>query len=189
MCPRRVPSAGRDAIVASTGPTIRSRPREPGRWTAPSPALSAQPDPHRPIGACNTGPHHPSQPVMGGKNAPSCAYFSAYQTAKARCDQLTFGCERSSVCSMMMLGFAASQSLIFASRVPNCACLLPDFTENIFSFTAHPSLGEAQTIRERRPCSAHNAGSGYPLCRICARPAQCERGAMIRESRVESPQA
>ncbi len=97
--------------------------------------------------------------------------------------------ERSSVCSMMMLGFAASQSLIFASRVPNCACLLPDFTENIFSFTAHPSLGEAQTIRERRPCSAHNAGSGYPLCRICARPAQCERGAMIRESRVESPQA
>jgi hypothetical protein len=29
--------------------------------------LSTQPDPHRPTGACNTGPHHPSQPDMGGR--------------------------------------------------------------------------------------------------------------------------
>jgi hypothetical protein len=45
---------------------------------------------------------------------------------------------------MTMFGLSASQSFTLASRVPNFGFQLPDFTEKIFNFMMHPSLGDNQ---------------------------------------------
>jgi hypothetical protein len=73
-------------------------------------------------------------------------YSSVYQTATARCDQVRFGWVRPFVCSMTMFGWSASQSFTLASRLSNFGFRLPDFTEKIFNFMMHPSLGDNQAI-------------------------------------------
>jgi hypothetical protein len=47
---------------------------------------------------------------------------------------------------MTMFGWSASQSFTLASRLSNFGFQLPDFTEKIFNFMMHPSLGDNQDI-------------------------------------------
>jgi hypothetical protein len=87
-------------------------------------------------------------------------YWSVYQTASARWDQLMFGWDRSFVYSITMLGWSASHSFTLASRLSNCGFLLPELTEKTFNFMMHPSLGESQVIDATRfpPLSASMRG-------------------------------
>ena len=106
----------------------------------------------------------PLSAPMGGVGLWS-VYCSVYQTASARCDQLTFGWDRWFACSMTTFGWSASHSFTLASRLSNCGFRLPVCAEKIFSFMVHPSLGEREAI-DAMPTTAHIGICLVTWCRL-----------------------